>query len=684
MEEDQDKSYNIVIPCSKHPKKAIEYICTHSEPHDQRIYCTTCIFRKEHCNHDEDIKDLNDFLEEQRQQFQLFGLFAKPEIAETLEAKDDFIFNFKEQAQEQLELLETCFDALQAQIANTINRVKENAVQKLKSYIQAFNVVYQNLELKVKLNFREKFFLSKFKNFEDLIQNFLPFSAESVEMMLTCLLENYSDQHRIPTDIQNLYQQIMTIQKSKLTFRNDNFTKYKEKLNALIEEFRTVSSELITSNVLDADNVLNSYFTTKSTEDSQIFSRASSPPKITKYLGLPTKVLSFSASKPMISYPYTDRILDKDSEKSRSRSSSRKVSTRLPAISHPILPVKPDVSKSSEKNFPINPMNQSITINKLAEIETGHLKTIFAILKISSEFIATASDDGTVKIWNLKGQRCVATLKGHKAGVRSLTLLRNSNLVSASWDRTIKIWDSNRLFQARYSPTKLQEGRDEKSDNENQYQCEMNMPCIKTLTGHVNSVLCVGTLSDGKTIISGSTDYTVRLWNSETGEILKVMSGHSDEVLCILAFRSSPLIASGAGDKNIKVWDYDRRQTRPCVKTLVGHSGVVWTLALLLDDVTLVSGSLDKTIKVWNALAGECIKTLLDHPGQILSVRMISEEMLVSGDSEGVVKIWNPKRLTVVTTFKSQDKQAINGIEMVEKILLYAGSDKKINICLAA
>ena len=53
-----------------------------------------------------------------------------------------------------------------------------------------------------------------------------------------------------------------------------------------------------------------------------------------------------------------------------------------------------------------------------------------------------------------------------------------------------------------------------------------NVPCIKVLSGHLNSVLCVGIMPDGNTIISGSTDYTVKLWDSQTGLCAKTFMGH--------------------------------------------------------------------------------------------------------------------------------------------------------------
>ena len=58
---------------------------------------------------------------------------------------------------------------------------------------------------------------------------------------------------------------------------------------------------------------------------------------------------------------------------------------------------------------------------------------------------------------------------------------------------------------------------------------------------------------DGKTIASGSADYTVRLWNAETGELMHTLTGHAYTVQSVSFSPDGSIVASGSDD--IRIWD---------------------------------------------------------------------------------------------------------------------------------
>jgi F-box/WD-40 domain protein MET30 len=78
------------------------------------------------------------------------------------------------------------------------------------------------------------------------------------------------------------------------------------------------------------------------------------------------------------------------------------------------------------------------------------------------------------------------------------------------------------------------------------------------------------------------------------------MEGHKSGVHC-LDFNENTLI-TGSGDKTIRMWDM---QTRECTKVLEGHTSGVCCLQYNNDNKNqLVSGSWDKTIRVWDLTNG--------------------------------------------------------------------------------
>lgn len=74
-------------------------------------------------------------------------------------------------------------------------------------------------------------------------------------------------------------------------------------------------------------------------------------------------------------------------------------------------------------------------------------------------------------------------------------------------------------------------------------------------TGHSNNVTSVVFSADGKTLASGSSDETVKLWDVSTGTELHTLDGHSNAVESIAFSPDGKTLASGSGDKTIKLWD---------------------------------------------------------------------------------------------------------------------------------
>lgn len=77
---------------------------------------------------------------------------------------------------------------------------------------------------------------------------------------------------------------------------------------------------------------------------------------------------------------------------------------------------------------------------------------------------------------------------------------------------------------------------------------------VKILKGHSLSVFGVSISADGKLIISGSVDKTIRIWETESGKCLKVLEGHSDAVLGVSISADSKLIISGSRENTIRIW----------------------------------------------------------------------------------------------------------------------------------
>ncbi|MEH2316851.1 MAG: ribosome assembly protein 4, partial [Nostoc sp.] len=182
--------------------------------------------------------------------------------------------------------------------------------------------------------------------------------------------------------------------------------------------------------------------------------------------------------------------------------------------------------------------------------------------------LASASYDKTIKIWDVSSGQLLKTLTGHSSEVYSVAYSPNGQqLASASYDKTIKIWD-------------VSSGQ-----------------LLKTLTGHSSEVYSVAYSPNGQQLASASYDKTIKIWDVSSGQLLKTLTGHSSTVFSVAYSPNGQQLASASADKTIKIWDVSSGQL---LKTLTGHSNWVYSVAYSPNGQQLASASYDKTIILWD------------------------------------------------------------------------------------
>ena len=106
---------------------------------------------------------------------------------------------------------------------------------------------------------------------------------------------------------------------------------------------------------------------------------------------------------------------------------------------------------------------------------------------------------------------------------------------------------------------------------------------------------------DGRRIVSGSSDKSVRVWDSSTGQVQNVLEGHTHSVQSVAFSPDGRRIVSGSLDKSVRVWD---SSTGKVQNVLESHMDSVDSVAFSPDGRRIVSGSWDKSVRVWDSLMG--------------------------------------------------------------------------------
>jgi WD40 repeat protein len=162
---------------------------------------------------------------------------------------------------------------------------------------------------------------------------------------------------------------------------------------------------------------------------------------------------------------------------------------------------------------------------------------------------------------------------------------------------------------------------------------------LRSLEGHTAAVTAVALSPDGRTIVSGSADRTVKVWDAHDGRLLRSLEGHTAWVNAVALSPDGRTIVSGSADCTVKVWDaHDGRLLR----SLEGHTAEVTAVALSPDGRTIVSGSWDNTLKVWDAASGRLRRSLAGHTDAVLAVALSPDgRTIVSGSSDRTLKVWD-------------------------------------------
>ncbi|GAA5863918.1 hypothetical protein JCM3774_004417 [Rhodotorula dairenensis] len=305
---------------------------------------------------------------------------------------------------------------------------------------------------------------------------------------------------------------------------------------------------------------------------------------------------------------------------------------------------------SSEKLLAIATNSDLIRIYDLERFNTtlleGHDDVVLGLARSGDgRLLVSGSKDNTARVWRARSRAtasgtaewsCIGRAEGHVESVGAVaTSKRDRNfLVTASQDRTAKVWDLAALF-------------DKNGDSADSVQPLRSMSTTKIHDKDINSL---DISPNDKLLASGSQDRTAKLFAvaytaatkstpaSASLSLLGTFKGHKRGVWSVKFSPVDQVLATASGDRTVKLWNLS---DFTCVKTFEGHSNSVLRVDFLTRGMQLATAASDGLVKIWNIKDEECAATLDNHEEKVWALAVSKDEkFVVSGGADSVITVW--------------------------------------------
>ncbi|MGI2902540.1 nSTAND1 domain-containing NTPase [Tolypothrix sp. VBCCA 56010] len=296
----------------------------------------------------------------------------------------------------------------------------------------------------------------------------------------------------------------------------------------------------------------------------------------------------------------------------------------------------------------------------------GHTQAVRSVIFTpDGKTIASASNDSTIKLWNLKGQ-CLQTLTQHEDGVfRVLFSKDGKTLISAS-NNTLIIWqrqpngtfklvkpipDKDQISAVSLSP----DGQIIATGSQNTFTLNLfqkDGKLIKTWKEHRDQIRDLSFSPDNQIIATASVGGAIKLWSVKERKLLKTIQNDSVRLDRFgVRFVDNKTIAATNSDRPIKLLNVNGTQ----IKNLQGHTEQVLYLDVSRDGKYIASANKDETVKIWSPKSDEPLPTLVipDTTINQASFSPDSKMIALAGD-DNTVKLWNINSILPPTILQSK------------------------------
>jgi WD40 repeat protein len=257
----------------------------------------------------------------------------------------------------------------------------------------------------------------------------------------------------------------------------------------------------------------------------------------------------------------------------------------------------------------------------------GHAGPVLSLAFAGKDLLWSGGDDATVRVWDLGTGLEVACLRGHEGPVHALAAPSDGKTVTSTSADATCVWDAYRweLLGNRpgapgagtasvRSPDTKYLVKAAEDDRIGVFAAESGVE-LRSWEGHEEpfnfgwgrygaTPRCFAFTRDGRLLISGAEDQTVRVWDFATGEAIACHRGHHGTIRSVAVAPDQAVIASGSDDRSIRLWQTLAHEED---ERLTNHQDFVWAIEFRPDGAHLATGAMDGLATIWDSRTGQMI-----------------------------------------------------------------------------